>query len=345
MSAFSYTSSATVAPPIDTKREKKDPLFLTEKQPAYTTEDETLGWRYSTRVLPDGTRIRERHPLTILDILFPEEGDEVSIRNRHAIIQTSAYNAMSMSCRNNPSMVAFKEMRIDFGLPNLRPLTPDAALVSGITKPKDYDWSTFYVKEEGATVELVLEVTSPATRHIDVEPSLLTPREQKMFQRQIVDYPTLRSKWEIYAEAGVLVYIVIDNPEDKEDGVPLLYVYHLNALRKMYTRCYPDSQGRFWIHPLRMYIARGTRTIDWFDDTEHEVVDYARLTDAYQETKQARKIAEERATYAVKRLDQAMEAQHQTVRNMVAKGFELSFIAELTGLSLDDIAALVDLQD
>lgn len=341
MSAFSYTSSATVTPTIDTKREKKETLFVTEQQPEHTTEEETLGWRYSKQVLLDGTHIRERHPLTILDILFPEEGDEVSVRNRHAITQTSAYDVMSMSTRNNPSMVAFKEMRIDFGLPSLRPLAPDAALVSGITKPKDYNWSTFYVKEEGATVELVMEITSPATRHIDVEPSMLTTREQHVFQRQLVEYPMLRSKWEIYAEAGVRIYIVIDDPE--ETGAPFLYFYRLNALKKIFTRCYPDAQGRFWIPPLRLYIARGTHTIKWLDDTGHEVVDYAKLTDAYQETKKARKIAEERATYAVKRLDQAMETQRQTVRNMVAKGFETSLIAELTGLSLDDIAALVEL--
>ncbi len=353
-----------------TKKRTFIPTTTTER-----AEEEEFGWRYSTRVLPDGTEISEYRPLTILDVLFPEEGDEVSVRNRHTISQTYSYNAMRASSQHKPSMVVLKEMRIDLGLPGLRPVAPDAALVSGIKRPKNYNWSTFYVKDEGAKVEVVLEITSPGTRCLDMDPSLLTEKELRLFEYKKREHPGLRSKWEIYAEAGIAVYIVLDLPDDDapEGTLPKLYVYCLNRLG-FYDLCQPDTHGRVWIEAAKMYVGLGKDDICWFHEQGHKVVDYTEMV-------QARRIAEERAEYVVQRLDEAderareaderareaeelarlerertreaeelarlerertRETQRNTVRNLQAKGFEPSLIADITGLSLADISALAE---
>lgn len=310
-----------------------------EKRTEEKDDDSCLGWRYATRVLPDGTTQDEYRPLTILDVLFPEEGDKVSVRNRHTICQNYAYNAMKATCRFSPSMVAFQEMRIDFGMPGLRPLAPDAALVSGVKKPKDFNWSTFYVKEEGATVELVMEITSPTTRYLDVDPSLLTENERNEFLRKKQAFPELRPKWEIYAEAGVRIYVVQDEAHRIGLTSPPVFVYYLDEVTKKYVLCQPDALGRVWIEITNMFIGTHNGDVSWFDKHGIEIADYTEMT-------QARYMAEERAQYIVERLQKTEErvrdtTQREMARKMLAKGIEPSTIADITSLSVDDVIALV----
>src|SRR5205823_5791544 len=64
------------------------------------------------------------------------------------------------------SAVVISDCRVDWNLPGVRPLGPDIAVFLGV-KQED-DWGTFDVSAEGAEPLLVVEVTSPSTRHNDL---------------------------------------------------------------------------------------------------------------------------------------------------------------------------------
>ncbi len=334
-------------------RTKKQPTTIL---PTPIGEEGDLGWRYETVVLPDGSESWEYRPLTLIDLLYPQEEDVVSVNYGHSRIQQYVDNALEMCCEMIPASVVFREMRIDFGLPDLAPLAPDLAMVSGVHRIAK--WGTFYVKVEGAKVELVVEITSPSTRLFDVEPSMRTPSEQKRFEQEQIKNPLFRSKWEIYADAGVVVYVVIDDAYGEPGSPPRIYVYRLNGAKKVYKRCTPDKKGRFWVPSVKMYIGVRGSDVVCYDSDGKEIEQFTTMV-------KMRRVAEERAHYAVERLseaderareadervreaderareadERAREVQRQTVHKLLATGFELPMVADITGLTLDAVKAL-----
>jgi hypothetical protein len=58
-----------------------------EVQQANGTDDPfRYGWRYVKRVLPDGTVDLEQMPLTLEDVLHPQEEDHISYTNLHVML-------------------------------------------------------------------------------------------------------------------------------------------------------------------------------------------------------------------------------------------------------------------
>ena len=125
------------------------------------------GWRYVTVIDPDGTETVDQIPLTLEDVLFPEEGD--------FIVQTDAHDSDAMYLKGvfksrlagDPSAAVVSDCRVDWNLEGVQ------AARSGhrrVHRSQAYrDWATLNVKAEGARPLLVVEVTSRDTRKNDLE--------------------------------------------------------------------------------------------------------------------------------------------------------------------------------
>ena len=120
------------------------------------------GWRYVRRRLPDGGEVFEQVPLTLEDLLHPEEGDQVPQSRHHQRICRYLVDALEARLASDPTAVVLEDVRIAWDVPDLKPHGPDIAVVFGVHDQRN--WSTFDVAQEGVRPTLIIEVTSPETR-------------------------------------------------------------------------------------------------------------------------------------------------------------------------------------
>jgi Uma2 family endonuclease len=122
------------------------------------------GWRYVRQVDEQGQETYEQVPLTLEDVLHPEEDDFIVQSESH--IRRCRYLAevLILALASDPTAVVVQDMRIDWGVPGVRAHGPDLAVLLGVRERKD--WRTFHVREEQARPAMVIEVTSLSTvRH------------------------------------------------------------------------------------------------------------------------------------------------------------------------------------
>ncbi len=268
------------------------------------------GWRYDFVIHPDGTETLERIPLTGYDVVFPLEGDILPVRSDHETASVHGYDVLYLQAGEDPTALVLKEVRIDFEQPDLEAVTPDIAFVKGVTR--FILWSTFYVLQEGATVELVVEITSPNTRHLDVEKSMLNKAELARLQRDQRKNPKTRSKFYVYEQVGIPIYVIIDNARRKLGAPPPIIVYILTP--DGYERLWPNEDGLVWIAILRVFIGTSGTEVSWFDENCQEIGNFRdlahalrvadqRIVDAQKEADEAK----ERAAFLEEEMDEAQE--------------------------------------
>ena len=219
------------------------------------------GWRYVTVIDPDGTETVDQIPLTLEDVLFPEEGD--------FIVQTDAHDSDAMYLKGvfksrlagDPSAAVVSDCRVDWNLEGVRPLGPDIAAFTGVKRYRD--WATLNVKAERARPLLVVEVTSRDTRKNDLE---LKP--------------------DFYRRARVPLYVIADvtKETDFEREIKLI-AYALTD--DDYVTVAPDHRGWIWLEPVRLWLGTaldprgGYQRLACFDpDTGEEIGDYEAVTRA-----------------------------------------------------------------
>jgi hypothetical protein len=201
---------------------------------ARTTKPDTdpwrLGVRYRRTVGPDGEEIFEEVPLRPEDLLFPEEGDQPVYLRGHSRDCTYLEVVADEFAETRPGLQAFREHRIDYGIPGIPPLGPDISLFSGA-----HHWDelrgTFPVKLMRAKALLAIEVTSP-----DLD-SLRNDLEVKV---------------DLYFRCKVRVYAIVDRCSGpRSDKVRVL---GYRATRTRYVPIEPDEDGRIWLEPLEMWL-------------------------------------------------------------------------------------------
>ncbi len=231
------------------------------------------GWRYVSRTLPDGNEIRERVPLTLEDILHPQEGDFRVHNQDHERFCIYLYYVFEASIANDPAAVVLHDVRVAWANPNIDPHGPDIAVIFGVREQQN--WSTFDEKKEGTKPSLIVEVTSPQTRSTD-----------------LVD------KFGEYGQAGVPYYVIIDSQIGQGVNTRRLLGYQLTSTG--YVALPLNEHDRIWLASVRLWLGLHKNEPMCYDETGQPIQDYTTLTVTRAE-------AEERATEAEERA--ATEAQ------------------------------------
>jgi len=126
------------------------------------------GWRFVKRTQGDGTVELEQVPLTLADVLHPEEEDFHIHSLQHE--QDCSYLAAILRARSlqPPITLVSSDLRIDWGIEGLGVHGPDIAVFVGLrSRPRQTD-GTLYLATTGGRCILAIEIVSPTTRSNDV---------------------------------------------------------------------------------------------------------------------------------------------------------------------------------
>jgi hypothetical protein len=138
------------------------------------------------RDLGDGCFDEELVPLRLIDLLHPEEGDQVLCNYDHQRRVRYLANVFLARVADRPDAVVLSDVRIAWDIPDLRPHGPDLMVIFGVAAVRN--WSTFDVAQEQVRPTLIVEVTSPETRRFDLYEKVDHFDEQG---RQLGDYADL----------------------------------------------------------------------------------------------------------------------------------------------------------
>ncbi len=91
------------------------------------------GWRYVYHRRPDGSVEVEEKPLTLEDVLHPQEGDVTPENTFHE--PERGYLTWSFRDRLDrvPRGQILSDCLLDFNVAGLRPLSPDVSLIEGVS--------------------------------------------------------------------------------------------------------------------------------------------------------------------------------------------------------------------
>ncbi len=243
------------------------------------------GWRYLKYTDMHGQMQYEHIPLTIEDILHPQEDDHRMHAYEHENICRYLGNVFQKQTSSDPQSVVLLDVRTAWDKQDLRPHTPDISVAFKVKEVKN--WSTFYEREEGTRPNLIVEVTSPETRHLDLD-----------------------DKVKEYAKAGVEYYFIIDHYQRGGKEYRRLLGYHLRD--KSYEELKGNEQGWLWMEPLRVWLAWTGDKLVCYDETWQLMLDYAAESKARAEESKAR--AEE--TKARLEAEQRVEAVEAKLRQL-----------------------------
>jgi len=243
------------------------------------------GWRHVRYQNPNGEEKWERVPLTLEDILHPQVGDFRMHSEEHERFCAYLYNVFTARLASNAGAVVLHDVRVAWEHPDLAPHGPDIAVIFNVRRRRN--WSTFNVASEGTKPSLIVEVTSPKTRSIDLE-----------------------NKVKEYAQAGVPLYVIVDIVQRRRVVMRRLVGYQLTEAG--YVPLAQNELGWLWLEPVGVWLGLHGENLACYDEAGNLIEDYTGVT-------QARAEAEERADEAEARIRE-LEAE---LRRLRGEGGEL----------------------
>lgn len=244
------------------------------------------GWRYVRRELPEGGEIFDQVPLTLEDVLYPEVEDFHVHSKAHEDTCTYLSNVFNACLKDDPTAVVLDDVRIAWDTLGLRPNGPDIAVIRGVREQRN--WSTFDVAAEGVRPDLIIEITSPETRSND-----------------------LIDKVEIYAQAGIPLYIIADTRRWK--GQETLYLLGYQLTPHGFEVIAPDQRGWYWIEVIGVWLGLYDNRVTCFDRAGNSIGDYAAIA-AARATAETRAIESEARAEAAETRMRELEAELRRLR-------------------------------
>jgi len=237
-----------------------------------TNDPYIYGWREVARINEDGIRYFHRLPLSLEDILHPQEDDVRMHSYDHEKKCHYLSNVIQRQIQHDPTAVMLADVRVAWAKAGVKPHTPDISVVFGVKRVQN--WSTFYEAIEGTRPQVVIEITSPSTRHLD-----------------LVD------KFDEYERVGLAYYVLIDNYDEKGHWRPRLLGYELVA--NQYQSLRPNAQGWLWLEPLRLWLTVDEHgALSSYDEHGTLLLDYTEISAKLEAEMKARESAESRANEA-----------------------------------------------
>ncbi len=234
------------------------------------------GWRYVRVTRPDGRIDLEQIPLTLEDVLHPQEGDVIPENSQQERDRRYLHDVYESRYADDPGVLTLSDCLIDWDDEDVRPLAPDLAVLEGV-RTKDGAWGMYRLGVDGGRALLVGEIVSPHTRSNDV-----------------------KAKREYYSHLGVPWYVLVD--QEREDGPRRLIVYRRTP--EGYAEVPPDREGRVRLPGDVLIALEEGRVICYDAETGQELGDYTRVSQQLEEEVAARREAEEK-------LREESEARHR----------------------------------
>ncbi len=273
-------------------KDRISPALEEEIAPSLIGDPFRLGVRWLRRTLPDGTEESYQIPLTLDDLLFPEEGDHPVQLAEHT--EDCIYLGTVLKLRKEaiPGSWLIVDHRVDFDVPDLRPLGHDVAFFFNVRDPS-LTGGTLRVDEVDADPALVVEITSPDTRQHD-----------------------LRTKKAYYHQAKVACYVIIDSRVRggvRQKAWLVGYRYTADGFEPIPI----DDQGRLWVEPLNIWLKIVERQVRCIDGATGELIE------PFMEQYKGRVAAEARAEAAEARTRAELAARVDLEAQMAAMQAEL----------------------
>ena len=200
----------------------------TTSPPAPASDPYFYGWRMVPRWDERRRQTWEKVPLTPWDVLHPEEDDFLVTNDAHDRDTHYLKDVFADRLAGRADARVLCDHRVLWEVGELGAHGPDVIVFENLNKPWDPQRGTFPVKEMGASPLVVVEVTSPSTRYLDLD-----------------------DKVEDYYVAGVPLYIIADRRETEAGAFVRLMAYR--ATPEGYVRI-PDDPNGVWIEALRIWI-------------------------------------------------------------------------------------------
>lgn len=187
------------------------------------------GYRWRRIRHPDGSEVSIQVPLTAEDFLNPQEGDVLPQNTFHEIVTVALRNMLRLYYKGQPHMAVFHDLIMNWGVPGLKNPSPDIAVVPNV-RDRDRKRSTFNAKREGTKPILVIEVVSPSYRRED-----------------------LIDKVDIYEQAGVEEYVILEEKEQRGQTINLITGYRL--INDRYRPILLEDDGRMPLNSVGLFIS------------------------------------------------------------------------------------------
>jgi Uma2 family endonuclease len=208
---------------------EKEPLVTSEVEEVETPENDPwyYGWRPQVRIVNGRKRVR-RVPLTLEDVLHPQEDDHVTHSDWHQRVCVYLYNVLRAHLAHDATAVVLHDVRVAWGKGGPKPHGPDITVIFGVREQQN--WGTFHVSREGTRPAMLIEVTSEKTRKIDYNP-----------------------KVEEYHQARVPLYIIVDLLP-RQDSPPPPFLQGYQYAPGAYEPLAPDERGWLWLAPVGLWL-------------------------------------------------------------------------------------------
>lgn len=169
-------------------------------------------------------------PLTVADFLDPQEHDSFNHGSRHDADVQRLYAIFRQHYRVNPLVAVLTNVKMRWRIDGLPEPAPDVAVVPGI-EGWDNQRTILDVVVEETRPALILEVVSPRFVVAD-----------------------LTEKVQIYAQAGIQEYFIVDSGE-REDQAQIAYqVLGYRLINGSYQAIAPDEQGRLYSEVAQLWL-------------------------------------------------------------------------------------------
>jgi colicin import membrane protein len=196
------------------------PLEL--NQPVDPRDPFPYGWRFVRKGGRNGSEKMVKLPLTLEDILHPQEEDFRLWSDPHTEDCYYLRGAFRMALANTPGTIVLNDFRVAWDRAGDYGHGPDCAVIFKVRKKEL--WSTFNVVKEKTRPALIVEVTSPSTRSTDLVDKVREYAEQKV------------------------PHCVIADARERADYRQVSFIdYHLAPKGRVYYSLPTNEDGRVWL--------------------------------------------------------------------------------------------------
>ncbi len=227
------------------------------------------GWRFVRRLGPHGREDWEQVPLSLEDVLHPQEGDTIPENSVHSGERAYLYSVYGQRLPAGAGNLVLSDTLVNWGVPGIRNHSPDISVFTDLQRPPPERIGVFDLVASGGRCRLAIEIVSPDTRVNDVA-----------------------YKFDEYYRAGVPLYVIVD--QEREDGPRRLRGYQRTPTG--YVPIPLDATGRLPLPFLGLSLGLVDNRLVCYDAQTGAVIgDYRQVEEARQAAEaQARQEAEAR---------------------------------------------------